>query len=116
MTVATIRNIRLILLVLAATPALAACETDGTGPAAMGAPKVEATSITPEPETARVQTARPPGPADHPESMTRTRAARECWMRTEKNNARQDLDKRAAVVDQCIEEKLKAAGVTTPKT
>jgi hypothetical protein len=124
MTVATIRNIRLILLALAAALALAACETDGTGPLATGAPKAEAASSTPDlavkPETARVQTARPLGPAGEPEPMpepmTRTRAARECWMRTEKNGARQDLDKRADIVNKCIEEKLKGAGVTTPKT
>jgi hypothetical protein len=46
--------------------------------------------------------------------MTRARAARECWMRTEKANPHQDIDKRADVVNKCIEDKLK--GVAPPKT
>ena len=43
--------------------------------------------------------------------MTSTRAARECWMRTEKTSARENLDKRADVVNKCIDEKMKAAGM-----
>ena len=41
--------------------------------------------------------------------MTRTRAAEQCWMATEKGNAGLALDKRADVVDKCIEQKMKAA-------
>lgn len=40
-----------------------------------------------------------------------TRAARECWMRTEKTSARENLDKRAEIVNKCIDEKMKAAGM-----
>jgi hypothetical protein len=37
-------------------------------------------------------------------------------MRTEKSNARENLDKRADLVNKCIDEKMKAAGASTPKT
>ena len=70
-----------VLLVLAAA-ALAGCETTGA-----------------KPEAAK--------PAEPP--MTRTRAAEQCWMATEKGNAGLALDKRADVVDKCIEQKMKAA-------
>jgi hypothetical protein len=97
---------------------LAACQTDGTGPSAADAPK--AASASPElagakPE-APMQAARPAARADDGEPMTHARAARECWMRTEKANPHQDLDKRADVVNKCIDDKLKAAGVTAPRT
>lgn len=72
-----------VLLVLAAA-ALAGCETTGVGA---------------KPEAAK--------PAEPP--MTRTRAAEQCWMATEKGNAGLALDKRADVVDKCIEQKMKAA-------
>ncbi len=76
--------LRLAALVVAAA-ALAGCETTSTGaPAA--------------------QAAKPPEPP-----MTRTRAARECWMATEKGHADMNLDKRADIVDKCIEEKMKTA-------
>jgi hypothetical protein len=106
------------LAVLAA--ALAACQTDGTGPSAADAPKAQAASATSElagskPE-APARTVRPAGTADDGEPMTHARAARECWMRTEKANPHQDLDKRADVVNKCIDDKLKAAGVAAPKT
>ena len=91
---------------MAATLALAACQTDGTGPSAADAPKAQAASPRPEPAAA----------ADDGEPMTRARAARECWMRTEKANPHQDLDKRADVVNKCIDDKLKAAGAAAPKT
>ena len=48
--------------------------------------------------------------------MTRSRAARECWMRTEKGNTREDLDKRADLVNKCIDEKMKAASTPASKT
>lgn len=100
------------------TAMLAACQTDGTGPSAADAPKTQAASTSPEPAgskpVAPTQTARPA--ADDGEPMTHARAARECWMRTEKANPHQDLDKRADVVNKCIDDKLKAAGVSAPKT
>jgi type IV pilus biogenesis protein CpaD/CtpE len=74
-----------VLLVLAAA-ALAGCETTGVGAGA-------------KPEAAK--------PVEPP--MTRTRAAEQCWMATEKGNAGLALDKRADVVDKCIEQKMKAA-------
>src|SRR6476646_1676603 len=88
------------LAVLTAALALAAGETDGTGPSAADAPKAQAASARPEPaaskpETPPAQTVRPAAAADDGEPMTRARAARECWMRTEKANPHQDLDKRA---------------------
>jgi hypothetical protein len=102
------------LAVLAAALALAGCQTDGAGPSAADAPKAQAPSANPE--TPLTQTAKPAGPADDGEPMTRARAARECWMRTEKANPHQDLDKRADVVNKCIDDKLKGAGLVPPKT
>ena len=122
-SVSTTRKIRTAasLAVLAVALALAACETDGTGPSAADAPKAQAASARPEPaaskpETPPAQTVRPAAAADDGEPMTRARAARECWMRTEKANPHQDLDKRADVVNKCIDDKLKAAGSAAPKT
>ncbi len=69
------------LVVLAA--ALAGCETTGSAP----------------------QAAKPPEPP-----MTHARAATQCWMATEKGHADADLDKRADVVNKCINDKMKAAG------
>jgi hypothetical protein len=37
-------------------------------------------------------------------------------MRTEKASAHDNLDKRADLVNRCIEEKMKAAGAAPPKT
>jgi hypothetical protein len=65
--------------------ALAACET--TAP---GAPSLAA------------------APAPQP-PMTHQQAAEECWMGTEKADARMNLDKRADLVDRCIEQKMKGA-------
>jgi hypothetical protein len=75
--------LRGLALVLAAL-ALAACETTGTG-----------TGVKPE-------AAKPPEPP-----MTHTRAAEQCWMSTEKVATTMSLDKRADVVDKCIEQKMK---------
>ena len=97
---------------LSAALALAACQTDGAGPSAAGAPKAQAASDPAA--SAPAQVARPATASDDGEPMTRTRAARECWMRTEKGNPHQDLDKRADIVNKCIDDKLKAAGA--PKT
>jgi hypothetical protein len=96
--------------------ALAACETDGTGPTAADAPKAEAASAKPETAAPKTQAAKPAEPVADAEPMTRARAARECWMRTEKGNSHEDLDKRADLVNRCIDEKMKAAGGTTPKS
>lgn len=69
------------------TALLAGCETTGPG-------------ATP---TAQAQ---PP--------MTHARAAEICWMSTEKGAGSMNLDKRADVVDKCIEDKMK--GAPTPKS
>jgi hypothetical protein len=101
------------LAILAVT--LAACQTDGAGPSAANSPKAQAASEPTglKPET---PTQRPAAVTDDGEPMTHARAARECWMRTEKANPHQDLDKRADVVNKCIDDKLKAAGIAAPKS
>jgi len=70
-------------LLIGAATALAGCETTA-GPSQAAAAKVE-----------------PP--------MTRTRAAEQCWMATEKGNPNENLDKRADLVSKCIDQKMKAA-------
>jgi len=77
-----------LLLLLAA--ALGGCETTAPGPAPDLAAK----------------------PVEEP--MTHTRAARECWMSTEKGHADMPLDKRATIVDKCIEQKMKAVPAAPP--
>ncbi len=113
------------VVLAAAALALAACETDGTGPTAADAPKAEAVSAKPDtagPKTeaskpeAKPQAAKPAEPVADSEPMTHARAARECWMKTEKTSAHADIDKRADLVNKCIDEKMKAAGAPTPKT
>jgi len=78
------------LLLVAGGLTLAACETTGNGPQAAAKP-VE-------------------------EPMTHTRAARECWMGTEKGAASLSLDKRADLVDKCIAQKMKSAPTGEPKS
>ena len=79
-----------ILAVMLTAGALAACETTGTG-----APDVAAK------------------PVELP--MTHARAAEQCWMSTEKTNASLSLEKRADLVDKCIEQKMKAgSGASEP--
>ena len=63
-----------------------------------------------------IQYAPSPQAARPPEApMTRSRAAAECWMSTEKGHADMDLDKRADVVTKCIAQKMKAPK-PAPKT
>jgi len=71
---------------------LAACETTSPG----AAPAATAQAAPPEPP------------------MTRSRAAEMCWMSTEKGAASQNLDKRADLVNKCIEDKMK--GAAAPKS
>lgn len=122
------------VVLAAAAMALTACETDGTGPTAADAPKAEVASAKPDataPKTeskkessradaskpdARSQATKPAEPVADSEPMTHARAARECWMKTEKTSAHADLDKRADLVNKCIDEKMKAAGAPAPKT
>jgi uncharacterized lipoprotein YajG len=69
------------LLLIAASMALAGCQTDDPG-ASMAA-----------------------GPVP----MTRQNAALICWSKTEKDAARMTLDKRADVVTKCIDDKMRSA-------
>lgn len=86
MTTRPLFRTRLALVpALLAGLALAGCETTGPGPGPQAA-------------------AAPPEPP-----MTHSRAAQECWMKTEKGGASMNLDKRADAVTQCIDEKMKAA-------
>jgi hypothetical protein len=62
--------------------ALAGCNTDS-----IGAPQAQAA----------------------PKPMTRTEAAKECWMATEHGRQDLPLDKRADIVDKCIKDKMSAA-------
>lgn len=78
-------------LLLAAAAALAGCQTTSTAsPAVAAAP-------SPTLRAARHQP-KPP--------MTHTQAALDCWMATEHGHADMPLDKRADVVDKCIQEKM----------
>jgi hypothetical protein len=76
-------SLRLLLVVLAAA-GLSACETTGLGTT-----------------TEAAKPAEPP--------MTRRLAAEQCWMAAEKAHATLPLDKRADIVNKCIEQKLKTA-------
>jgi len=104
----------------AAALALAGCETDGTGPLAASAPKAELASTAPKAEAPKAEApkpqAKPAEPAADSEPMTHSRAARECWMKTEKTGPGMDLDRRADIVNKCIDEKMKAAGAPAPKS
>jgi len=115
----SIMTIARFAVLAAAALALAACETDGTGPTAADAPKAEVASAKPaessKPEP-KPQASKPAEPAVDNEPMTHSRAARECWMKTEKTSAHADLDKRADLVNKCIDDKMKAAGAPAPKT
>ena len=88
-------GMRLVLLVAAAA-LLSGCQTDGDGPG---------------PFASLTSPAKPAEPAKPPEPpMTKSKAAMECWMKTEKGSAGADLEKRADTVNKCIDEKLKSAG------
>lgn len=72
---------------------LSGCQTDGASN-----PLSELAAFNDK----KAEPAKPPEPP-----MTRSRAAMECWMKTEKGRGDGDLDKRADVVNKCIDEKLK---------
>ncbi|MEI9803232.1 MAG: hypothetical protein WDN48_00705 [Pseudolabrys sp.] len=94
--------VRRAMLVMAAAGLLSACETDGKdtpGPfAALTAPS-----------------SKPAEPAKPEPPMTHPRAAMECWMKTEKGNPNENLEKRADVVNKCIDDKMKSASAA-PKS
>ncbi len=80
-------------LVVLVAGLLGGCETDGKTPG----PLASLTASSAEP-------AKPPE-----EPMTRSRAASECWMKTEKGSAGVNIDKRADTVTKCIDDKMKSA-------
>jgi hypothetical protein len=84
---------------------LAGCQTDG----APSNPLAELAAATGKKDDAAKSAAKPDGPP-----MTRSQAAMECWMQTEKGSASANLDKRADVVNKCIDDKLKK--VEAPKS
>jgi hypothetical protein len=84
-----------LVFALAAAGCLAGCETDGNSPGPFAALSSPAKPAEPE---------KPPEPP-----MTHARAASECWMSTEKGSASVNIDKRADIVDKCIENKMKTA-------
>jgi hypothetical protein len=93
-------ELRFVLLLVTAA-LLSGCQTDGDGPgpfASLSAP---------------AKPAEPSKPPDPP--MTKSRAAMECWMKNEKGHGDADLDKRADLVNKCIDEKMKAVAAA-PKT
>jgi hypothetical protein len=87
----TFTLVRLVLPFLAAA-ALAGCEHTGSG---LNSPAPMAAAVQPAPE--------PP-----PEPMTEQRASAACWMKYERGRADLPLDARAALVDKCIDERMKA--------
>jgi hypothetical protein len=105
----TLSGARLLALLVAAGWLLAGCETTGSGLTTEvdkpgEPPKVEAGQPA---EPPKIEPPKPEPP------MTRSRAATECWMKTEKGSAGVNIDKRADVVTKCIDDKMKAAA---PKT
>ncbi len=87
-----------LALIVAAAGLLAGCETDGNTPGPLAS--LTASSKPAEP-------AAPPEPPEPP--MTRSRAAEQCWMSTEKGSAGVNIDKRADTVTKCIDDKMKTA-------
>ena len=116
MTISIADTSRVFSVALFAAVSLAACQTDSGSPTASDAPKAEVTSAKPDAAASKPQAAKPAEPAEEAEPMTRTRAARECWMKTEKGSAHENIDKRADMVNKCIEDKMKAASAPAPKT
>jgi hypothetical protein len=88
------RKIFRLALLAATAGLLAGCETDGNSPGPLASLSGPAKPAEPE---------KPAVP------MTRSQAASECWMKTEKGSAGANLEKRADVVTKCIDDKMKSA-------
>jgi hypothetical protein len=104
----------LVLLTIAAA-LLSGCQTDGNSPGPFASLSTPANQAKPAEPAKPVEAAKPPDPPKAEPPMTKSRAAMECWMKTEKGSAGADLDKRADVVNKCIDDKLKSAAAA-PKT
>ena len=102
----TLARARRLALLVVAAGLLAGCETAGLGPS------TEAGKPGEPPKVEAGKPAEPPK-VEPPAAMTRSRAATECWMKTEKGSAGVNIDKRADIVTKCIDDKMKAAA---PKT
>jgi hypothetical protein len=87
-------------LLLATGGLLAGCQTDGS-PSNPLSELAAYNGKKDEPPKTAAKPAEPP--------MTRSRAAMECWMKTEKGSAGANLDKRADIVNKCIDDTLKTA-------
>jgi outer membrane biosynthesis protein TonB len=98
-----------------AKPAEAAKPAETAKPAQAAKPAAAAKPAEAPKPAATAKPAEPAEPAEPEPPMTRARAARECWMKTEKGSARIDLDKRADIVTKCIEDKLNAAKDAAPR-
>lgn len=96
------RKIGALAMLVMAAALLSGCETDGSSPG----PLAELAAYNGKKDDA----AKPPEPP-----MTRSHAAMECWMQTEKGRADANLDKRADFVTKCIDDKLKKTQAA-PKT
>ena len=96
-TLTSFPKVRALALLIATAGLLAGCQT--SGPETTGSIGATAQSAQ-----AAAEPAKPP---ELP--MTRSKAAMECWMKTEKGSAGVNIDKRADVVTKCIDDKLKAA-------
>jgi hypothetical protein len=85
-----------VALLVAVAGLLAGCETDGNSPGPL----------------ASLSSPSKPAEAEKPAvPMTRSQAASDCWMMTEKGSAGANLEKRADVVTKCIDDKMKSAAV-----
>jgi hypothetical protein len=84
---------------------LAGCQTDGPS----SNPLSELAAYNGKKDDTAKTAAKPAEPP-----MTRSRAAMECWMKTEKGSASANLDKRADIVNKCIDDTLKTG--EAPKT
>lgn len=77
-----------LAFIIAGAALLAGCETTDPRPTSVAAAHHSPTFVLPT-------------------FMTRTRAAAECWMATEKTAQTMDLDRRADVVQGCIDKKMR---------
>lgn len=93
-------SISMLALLLMSGAMLAGCQTDGAPPN----PLSELVAATGKKDEAAKPATKPAEP-----SMTRSQAAMDCWMQTEKGSAAANLDKRADIVNKCIDDKLKKA-------